>query len=435
MKDKTKLLDLTKNVVIVLLFASALFLFGKTVLYEPQSILSGISGIFGGDKENSGNPAPNPESTFRSAEPIYIMSTSPEGEHYAVKYNGENKTKLFSGFSAVLGGSLGSSSKPESVSEDSWKKALSKSSVFFDYLSPRPLSSIATWLGTEISGEASEFMARRLCLSCQGDELLLYFVSSENGLAYRCKTALESSAILQKLGEYPTGNASFAFELEGKYPGLDPYFIFTEEENKLREIEATNPITPSFSGEQLLGLFDMNSRINTEYPESDGSVVYVEGNKSLRFDAAGNALFTITGNAGIPIPKSGNELSAADCIAAAGNIVQNSIGLFSGEGKLGLERIDYDQNQASYTILYNYVVGGIPVDLPKGTYAARVKVSGNTISRIELTFRKYDYLGGTLSPLPEKQAVAIASAKGGEPVLKYKDGSKGVEWDWTMNSN
>ncbi|MFB0921158.1 MAG: hypothetical protein QMB62_09790 [Oscillospiraceae bacterium] len=428
MKNRARLIDMAKNFAIVILLISAVFLLIKATVSGQDSFFGGLDGLFGGKAVSSTAEQPESAVTALASDPVFLLVTAEDGSHYAVKYDNDAKEKLISQFSADLGDALGSSGETEEQSVEQWQNALSGSGVFFDYLYPQPLSAIASSLGTKISNNTSLQTARRFYLGKNGKSLVLFFISESDGKIYRCSTALNFSSIEPKIAEYPIGSANFAFELGAEYASIDPYFIFSRENKALRAVTVSNPVRDSYDGTGLLSYFGINSRVVSGYTETDGSKVYVEGSKSLRIESSGKILFDTTG--GGLIIGSPSNLTVTDCIAACSDIVSNSISLTSGDGVAELVRVSNVSSPSSCTVNFGYFVNGIPVTLPGNKYAASFQISDGAIVKAELYLRSYTFPGGTIVPLPEKQAAVIAEIEGGEPVLTYEDKTDSVSCTW-----
>jgi len=433
MKDKEKLSNRAKNCLIAVLFVTAILLFYKAVFYESSSDLSKISSLFTGKSAVNAAVSTDVNSSELKAEPVFILVTAKDGSHYSLKYDSQSKSDMFSKFSAALEGALGSSGAPTLISASDWQQVLRGNGVFFDYLYPQPLAFIAKCLGTQISGDASLKTARRLYLGDENGNVMLYYIDAGDGLIYSCTTALSFSTISSKITEFPMGTANFAFESGSDYASIDPYFIFSHESGKLREISAVNPIGSDFSVSDLLSLFGMNSRSAYHYPDDDGSDVYMEGGKTLRIESSGKVLFNVTGNDGVPVTDPSQALTITDCVSFCSEIAKNSVGLLSGDAYLGLVKISNSSVPSSSEISFGYFAGGIPVSLPSSSYAADFQLTDGSITSAELYYRKYTFSGNTIKTLPEKQATAIAKATGGEPLLIYEDNNDGISASWIVN--
>ncbi|MBP8640590.1 MAG: hypothetical protein KBI01_06795 [Oscillospiraceae bacterium] len=433
MKDRAKLIDTAKNLVIVVLLLSAIFLLLKAVVINPKSTFESIGGFFGRNSAAGTVSPQSNESTENAASPVFLLITTEDGSHYAVKYDIQVKNKIISQFSGYLGEALGSSSSLHKITVEQWQEVLSGTGVFFDYLYPQPLSAIASWLGTSVTNEAANKTARRLFLGNDNGNLILYFMSESDGNIYSCKTARSFSSLSPKIAEYPLGTASFAFELDPEYANLDPYFIFSRESKTLQAITASTPVRDStFDSYAMLSYFGMNSHVVSEHTEADGSEVFVDGDKTLRIEASGKASFSVSGSTGVQLIENSEASSISDYISAFCKIAKNSVGLNSGDAVVGLVNINDKDFPSSCTISFGYFADGIPFTLPGGKYAAYFEVSNGTLVKAELYFRKYSFSGGSTIALPEKQVTAIVEAKGGEPVLTYEDKTDSVVCSWII---
>jgi len=434
MKDKAKLIDVAKNFVIVLLFISAIFLLFKAVTNDSTSVYESLSKLFGGSTGERVVNQTGSVSSGNAASPVFFLTTTEDGSHYAVKYDSQIKEKIVSQFSSYLGEALGTAGTLTEVSKEQWQKALGGSGVFFDYLYPQSLSAIASWLGYETKGEIDSKTARRLFLGNNDGNLILFFINDGDGKFYSSKTTYKFSSLAPKIAEFPIGTAKFAFELDKDYAALDPYFIFSHESVTLRAVTVSNPLREGFDGLDLIGFFGMNSHVAQDYKETDGSEVYVDGEKTLRIEKMSGVIsFSVTDNNGIYLNSSSGPLSITDCISACYEIAKSTVEPTFGDAVLGLINVTNALTPSSCRIDFGYFVDGIPVTLPEGGYAASFQISQGAIVKAELNCRKYTFSGGTVPALPEKQATAIADSKGGEPVLTYEDKTNSVNCTWIIN--
>lgn len=426
--DKAKRIDRLKNIAIALLLVSALYLLYRAVFYE-----NGFSADtpFGSSNTTQAQALPSGTAVL-SEKPAYLLVTGTDSTHTAAKYDGDAREKLLSQFLAPLGEALGSAGDPKQVDVEEWQRALRGSGVFYDYLWPQPLSVAASSLGTTANGAAANASARRLFLAVENGGVRLYYVSAADDTVWCCATALSAASLSAKLSDYHSGEAKFAFELDKEYKSLDPYFIFSGEDANLKALIASNPLPDSGEVSKLFPIFGMNSRASSGNIEKGGSVVYVEGSKSLRIALpSGGVLFSVVDKNGVPIGD-GKQLTQEQIVAACAAIAENSVGRSAGVAQLVLTACETSEDARSTSIEFGYAVGGVPVTASSGAPAATFKVSGSTITRVELNFRKYAYTGETLTAPPEALAAAIALTSGGEPVLTYDDRSDGVTASWAV---
>ena len=413
-KDRKRLLEWGKNVLIVVLVITAL-------------MLGSLTGVFGGLRRSDGlqDDAVLPESGGVAAAAMPFVMAVADGHvgRCGVTYGAERIEALYERFSAALGEALGSSGTPEEVTEQQWRAALGGPGVYFDYLYEQPLSVLSAWLGTEVTGGAGAHTARRICLALEGDGLALYYVRARSGGFYRCETALSASAVSARLQEYTSNGASFVWELT-EDENLDPYALFEEGLQTLSHAEGTNPIRDTAVSGQLPELFGFAAA--RSYTEEDDTV-YVEGDATLRVSSSGAVNYRCYEEG---LELGGAYMSAQAVVEAARALCQRGPGASCGAAKLGLSDVRYDQNTNTYTVCFEYAVDGVPVRLPEGP-AAELTVTDGRLQEAAIHFRSYALTTETTTPLPPALAMAaVRAAGGGEPLLAYVDSVSAVNLRW-----
>lgn len=428
MKRKIAASDAVKNIIIVLLMLSAMVL--AYMVFTSDSPWTAVSQLFTGRRTEVASAAGEGTETFEVPHPVYIMVTSQSGEHFAAKYDNQVKTYLFSRYSALLGEALGSASKPEKISEEQWQATLMYSNVFFDYVYPVNLSYLADRLGTTVSKGLEDTEAARLCIACDGESLIFAFINVKSGSIYSYSTALSSDILYGSLSQQDTNNSHYSFEMGDDYSYLDRYFIFSDEALSLNSVSVRSPWISEMNIPDLLASFGMSLSAAQEYSESDGSAVYVDGSKRLGIDVRGSILFNAAGSEGALGEKIDADAPKHVYFEQAEALANDVLSRYIGEGKLVCTGGEFSTNPATAVIYLGYNVGGVPVSFTGERYAAKVKFSGGDVVRVELTVREYSLTGTTEAPLPETQAVALASGSGGFPVLFFEDaeGSSGYKW-------
>lgn len=434
MINKARIIDVAKNIAIVLLLCSTVFLLLQAVTTSPRHFLDGLFGSRStvSEQESRKNAARAVPSL-----PIAIVLTGEDSDHFVAKYDYQAKERLYAQFSASLGEALGTSSSPKAIKEADWRTALRRAGVYFEYHRAMPLEVIALHLGTQFSSPAGEVLARRLFLGQFGSSLCLYYIDESDGSFYRMDTALSYSAVSERLKDSSLSRGSFAFEADGtEYSLLDPYFIFSKENAKINALSSSTALLSLESGLVSLESFGMNERASRNHPERDGSVVYVDGNKSLRISIDGSALFTVTGSGGLPVEHSGSYPTLNECIAAAAELVSTTLAPNSGIAEVGLIGVEPGVNRGSWTLSFGYYVNGVPLEVSNTGWCAKIRISGGYIVRAELIYRQYTLLTESLAIMPENMAVINAIQRdGGEPILIYSDAFGTVSGNWVLNSD
>ena len=416
-KNRKKWLETGKSVLIAVLVVTAL-------------LLGQASGLFGSLPEflrdlvrNGQTESTEPGAVEPAAQPFLIAVTLSQGARYGLTWGEERLTELYGRFSATLGEALGSSGTPEEVTEAAWRAALSGPGVYFDFLYEQPLSVLSVWLGTEITGGASSHTARRICLALEEDGLWLSYMRARGGY-YRCTTALSTSALSARLGEYTPNGASFVWELSAD-DSLDPYALLMDGLQTMSAVTASNPLRSTVSSTELQELFGFN--MAWAYTEADGTTVYVQGDATLRVFPSGTVSYR-SGEGDLRLGDA--NLSTQGAVEAARQLCERGPGQSAGAGKLSLAGVRYDQDTGAYTIRFNYGVDGIPVLLQDGP-AVEIVIAGGMLLEAQIEFRSYTLEPETVTPLPTSQALAMVRAVGGgEPLLAYVDDHSTVSLQW-----
>jgi len=364
--------------------------------------------------------------TGLAAQPLTVVITPRENDHYGVKYSADALAEIYGWLTASLGEALGSAGTPERVTAAQWESTLGSTGVFFDYLYMQPVASLSLRLGVEIAPELGQHNARRFCLAVEGESVALYYIREADGMAYRCSTALNASRLAERLDGYMPGGARFAFESAG-LESVDPYYCVLDALEPVSTVTAANPLQGADGGE-LLAAFGMNRLVANHYAETDGTQVYVEDERSLRLSGAGRVLFGSLREG----PGEGGA-DAAQVISDAYDLMVRLPGMESQ--KIQMSGISYDETSGAYTVRFDYVVDGIVVCFPDRANAAELTYdNGGALRRADVLCRAYA-VSGTGLPMPESQAMAVVGALGGgEPMLCYAEAAGGVEPVWVVRN-
>ena len=421
-KAKRRLLGLGQDLLILVLVVSAVMLGGGSGLLDFAGDISG--GVLG---MQSGQNQGGQKEYTAAAEPLSMMLTPEAGAHCGVMYSQEELYSAYDRFSATLAEALGSSGEPEQISEEEWRAALNETGVFFDFYCDFQLSSLAIWLGTEINGPAAGHTARRICISLDNGLVWLNYVRSrDEGGFYRCSTSVQAGEFAARVGESIPNGAEFVFELSPTYDALDPYTVLMQGSIVLGSISGENSLR-SADSEALYTAFGLSSYLASTYPESDGTLVSVEGEATLRLGADGELKYSFK-----PIEdESAPKLSPTDAIELARRLVENTAGRYCGEASLRLSYIYLSAETGEYTICFDYVYDGVPLRISGREHAVEITVTGERVTYASILFRSYESLGGREEPLPANLAAALLQTEGGgELRLYYTDNLEKVTTDW-----
>ncbi len=410
-----------KTGLIVLLSASAVFMLVRIAVYYDIVIMPS----FGAAAEESVSADGDGRGYAQCARPLVAAVTALNGQRYGVRYDETAVEELYERYSAALAEALGSAGTPEQVDYDEWEQALSAPGVYFDFLYAQPLGVLASWLGVQAQSEVSEHTAARICLSVSDDEVWLYYIRAKDGLAYKCSTLSTLSTLS---ADFPYNGAQFVLETEGN-DGVDPYTLIVGGSIELAAVNVSNPFRLGIDTAAIMENFGLNSFIARPYTEADGTEVYVDGDATLRLSPDGTVTFRQSGGGLLPV----DSVALVDVIDAAYDLADRVSAQYRGDSELMLSSVTYSEDEESFSIVFEYVSNGLTIRLPGGVPAAEITVSGGNITACEFLLREYTDGEETVSPLPEKQAIAMITADGGgEPLLCLIDDGSRVQPGWIV---
>ena len=416
--------DWGRRLVIAALLASALLLLRRTGYYD--GIRSRLERSRSSRTEMSAgaeNTMPRP---IGAMIPLSLtVCAADNGGRYGTAYTGDGPSEVFQRFSLDLGEALGSAGAPAPCTEEEFRACLNRCSVTMEFLCPMPLELLSGWLGVEMSSAAAQHSARLLCLSAAESETLLCY-QTEDGARYLCATAVNTDGFRGRTAEYAPNGALYAWESD-RLDGGGTLLLLTE----LPQPAVINSALPSIRDREIdamLTAVGMNSFVTNSYAESDGTVVYISDENTMRIDTGGQVFFR---RAGTPDTRGDVDLTAA--VGRAMQIAELCMAPYAGEGALRFAGAAVFPEQRSCTVMLDYTVDGIPVRLASG-HAAEIVVRGETVIQAQLQLRRFTRTSGRTELLPCLQAAAIAAAAGGTPELIYADAGEATECMWVIEN-
>ena len=421
--------DRVKNILIIFLSVSALFLSTRTGMYSQlfhsspfiSSALRYLSEFFTADYSVSAEDA---KGYSQAAKPFAVLTRSAGDEMYVSMWNSDDLESAYDSYSAALGEALGSAGEASEITEQSYRSLLENNScVYFDFYYPQQLSLLAGWLGTSMS-DSHTTSAVLLAESPDSGSVLCYMDYS-SGVFYRCLTELSWSSVSSKLAEHNDVSAKLAYMLGYSNQGLDPYTIIPDKTPQKNSFATKNPFRINLLTSSVLSVFSMNSYIASVYQESDGTTVYVESDRTLRISPDGCVIFRSAETSSQAI-----SVSTADCLELAYQLVSSCAGLCSSD--LDIYLIAADRQSGECTFTFGYVLDGIPLVADDGSFAAQVRVNSAGINWASILFRSYEDTGESVVLLPASlQAAVIQTTGGGKMFLTYSDNGLTAEPQWS----
>ncbi len=426
MKSK-QFVEAVKTAVIVFLFASALFLGGKSGIFNeflgsvPAFARAGawITSVLRSEVD-PGIIQTNDPLLLEAARPVGIVLTFGADERYGVRYDSRKTDELYDQVASLLGESLGSAAPPVETDERQWKAALLYPGIFFEFDADIPLVVLTRWLGQEMRSE-NIHSARRIYLADrENDTLELYYID-ETGLYYTCATAAKLSGTLSSLDLYAPNGARFAYEYGPELRRLDPYTVLLSRSSPKLLIEPESLLYVSIPAETLLAAVAFNPRSKDYYNETEDTLVYVEDSGRLKITAQGLIEFSANADSRLlKVPYAGSGPEAGDLIEAARRLLDQIRTGSPGDETLMFTELRFGQNRME--VAFNYYVNGARVIVPGGD-AAVVTLEDGYVTAFRLLLRGYRLTDIEEPMIPEYQAAALAQEMllHGALVLVYPD--------------
>lgn len=418
-KDKrSRRLDRLQNLIIVLLTASAVFLFANLPLFgalSDQSLLDMARDRFVRD---AAAPAVGTSGAPSFVLPLRIVYTNDFARIGvdAVTTLGDEFERTGTYLSEALGSAYGGSV----IREREFLAALRGKGLYFDFTTALSVDILSELLGISPPETDLESVRRVLLSPVEAEETTLY-VQDGAGQPHRFLTAASSAALNDFIAARSGGSADFAFLLEEPYAQLSPYTLILSESARRGTLAAFN--TLGEYEETLLRRAEFNAHTENRFTESSGTVIVRETTSALYLRPDGTISYQ--GAAASPgsvyyVAASGETPSTVEAAAAAQNLVSTMLQDILGDASLYLSGVD--ESGGRREIAFDLMVDGTPLHFANGDHAATVTVEGRSITAFTLRVRSY--MLGEAEPLllPFAQAAAIARVwDGAELVVAYID--------------
>lgn len=409
---KRRRVDLAQNLLIFALSVSALLLLAWTQRLTWTGD-TGLSRLF---------PSNLPEAVAPSElaslpMPVKLVITGAYGRFgdlFAV-----TTEEAFAEPGGLLREALGSAGEPKPCGEADFRAALAEESVYYDFQTVLPLSVIAGLVG----GDApAEYSARRLLLASEGETSALYFTNGE--VYYRCAAKTAATDLRELAGGYQLSGAAFAYELE--QDALEPYTLFLTEELPACPVLSARDLSGDVDG--LLTALGFNPGTRDRYTESTGTLVVREGERTLRVQTDGTAVYDSGGTTDLRI--AGGEASPSLDKAIMGGY-QFFSRLLPDSGAALCLRSALRQD-GNWVLTFDCQYDGVLIRRGGGGAALTVGLEGGSIAWFSLYLRSYSAGEENSRLLPLVQALAIARRyQGKELNIRYIDaGASSVSGNW-----
>ena len=409
MKDKRRLIEWGKNVLIVLLTASAVWLLTMTPLVQD----SGLLDLFA-PQESPGVGAGGVRQGTAML-PVRLAITG-EGGRCGVQYDEARLEELFSPLGALLGDALASAGTPQTLSEGDWQRYLRGTGIYFDFGGGVPLSALERWLQGPGNGALTGSARRVLLCAGTDDQVLLCWQEADGGGFFTCRTGLTQALHLEPAAEGAASNgAYFAFEDQELSQRLAPYTLITEGGEGGTEYTVSAPLAAEGSSAAVLSALSFSSQ---DHAPVSGGEVYVDGGDRLVVNVNGTVTYRAAQGEKYPAGP-----ALADGVDAARTLAEAALGPMCGEARLYL--MSAQEMDGAVRVRFGYLLDGCPVYLGSEGWAAEFWIWDGCVTQFTLRFRSYAASGGKTLLLPVDKAAAMLpdlTLERRELVIQYRDG-------------
>ncbi len=281
----------------------------------------------------------------------------------------------------ILGGylaeALDTAGEPSPILAEDFQRAALGDGVLFRYPGEIPLPVLATWLDASCGAACS---ADRFLLELRNGKVRL--LASGSSGTFAMETQAGAEALLRALRSYPDDGTRLAGEAgPGPYRHLDPLTLVDPSLTSLPAAARTDPCDEAFLI-RAAGLLGFNPYGDASYRDTSGSIVFTEGDCSLRVDADG-VLHLQDSSQTVRFRAAGSDDAAR--IEYVRALLEQLSGDQTGDASLQFSGLWQEEGQV--TVAFSYILDGLPVEL--GGAGAEARFSGASLCDLRFRVRSY----------------------------------------------
>lgn len=423
---RQRFIELCKDVLILALTCSALFLAGQTPLFTQ---------LRGWVSPPAKTAEPVTRQLKEAVEPYGVAVRNSIGLYGAV-YDATQVGRTFGEFSPLLGEALSAAGAPETITRRQWERLLEAPGIYCDFQGAPPLQILSAWLG---QGEGTlTGGAQALLLAWDGSQVWLCW---RDGSSYRrASTQVVYEGHMDVLLEsFSPNGAAFSYTLAQ----TDPAYEFIDPD-VLVPMTAPRPkgyavASPDLAGEgealeQLLAALGFQSGVSSAY-EAGGGLALNESGDRLRVSSDGSVVFHAGEEPRYPVAAQSGHITAEEAVTAAWELLNRAAAPWKGEN-MAFVLAGAEETGESWTVTFHSRLDGIPLQTGQEGWSARFTVAAGQVTDFTLLLRGYTATGETLLLPGQRLAAAALGAdiyrqSGRRLTLCYHDRGSGVlTADW-----
>lgn len=403
-------IDRIENVLIVLLSLSALFLMGKTGMFQA---VTGQSAAQGGAAAFSAQANPLSRGT-----PVGLMAQNQYGR-YGIAYDQTGVDALYGqGLEELLTQTLAGMEDPHPTTQEAWQQAVvqGESWIFYDFL-----------YNISFSRQNSQEEGRAFLITGRnGRADGVYYRNDETGDYYTAQIREGEVSFPTLLGTLAPNGARFAFEDETLAEAFPAFTLLLPQAPSCPVYTASNPLETQDEAGRTAYLENLgfNLRATSIYQSVDGTVIR-EGTDTLRIQKDGTLIYH--GSEGGEARWQALSQREKDQQIKAEEVLDLLTQGLMGQGRLFCQSIT-TLADGETELLFCCLLDGAKVQVWGEGWTARVVFQGEDLTGFELRLRRYEETEETCAVLPLRQAAAGAETlgqRGKELQLCYTDDGAG----------
>lgn len=413
---RRRLIELGKDLLIVVLTCSALFLAGRTPLFtQLRGWVDPPARVVEAGERQPGD----------AVMPYGIGARNSLGL-YGVIYDDVQVRRAFEELSPLLGEGLSTAGEPERIARWKWRELLEKPGIYCVFQGDPPLSALFSWMGEE--GTVPEGRAQSLLLAWDSGQVKLCWREEEG--YYLCSTRVAYEGHMEAvLEEFNPNGAAYAYMLaqtDRAFASVDPDVLVPMTAPQPKGYTASSPNLVG-DGEvlgQLLTALGFQSGVGSAYEVGGGLAINESGDR-LRISEDGTVTFHAGEETRYPVAFQGGEPTGEEAAMAAWTLLESAAAPWKGETAFVLTEVE--EMAAGWTITFQSRLEGIPVQTGTEGWCAQFTVKGGAVSDFTLLLRSYGATEETLLIPGQRLAAAAMNApvyedSGKKLTLCYRDG-------------
>lgn len=417
LSPRRRLIELGKDLFILLLTVSSVYLLTRTPLFQQAQPAANrptsISGQSSGESEDLLTPL--------------ALAVRNERGLYGVAYDATTMSRAFEQVSPYLGKALTSASGVEETTAEIWSQLRRQPGIYCSFAGKLPLSVLSASLGgseTRLSGTAES-----LLLVWDGESTALAWREGKN--YHRASTTVAYTGGLNELLErFNPNGAAFAETLSARdevYATLDADVLLTMTSIQPKTYTVTTPdfVNDGSALSQLLTALGFQSGTNSAY-QSMGELSINENGDRLRVSSQGVVTFHAGGDTRYSVSSRTETPTAAEAVQAVYPVLQKALAPWREEGAAVLSGVE--STPEGWQISFRLLLGGVPAQVGEEGWVAQFTTTGKELSGFTLCVRSYTAGDGFGTVPPARLAAAALTAlpaSSGKLRLSYPDGTTG----------